>query len=172
MKVLAISDNHGDIYAMEEIYSIYEGEIDRWIHCGDSELTEEHPHWQYYKTVRGNMDFTDAFPISRVEEYYGERFLVVHGHKHQVKMSFAPLKKEAQEEKARIAFYGHTHIPQVDKEDGIYFINPGSIAQPRGPIRKGSYAIVEINGDEGKVTYYDEDHNELKELSQSLTFDK
>lgn len=170
MKILAISDNHGDIYAMEEIYSIYQEEVDLWIHCGDSELKEDHPHWQYYQTVRGNMDRTDAFPITRIEEYYGEKFVIAHGHKHHVKMSFEALKKEAEKEEARFVFYGHTHIPRVDKEDGIYFINPGSIAQPRGPISMGSYAILDLEGDNGKVTYYDEDHNELSELSESINF--
>lgn len=170
MKILVVSDNHGDTYAMEEIFSIYEKEVDRWIHCGDSELEDDHPHWQYYRTVQGNMDITNSFPISRVEEYYGEKFLVAHGHKHQVKMSFAPLIKEAKEVGARIVFYGHTHIPKVDKEDGIYFINPGSIAQPRGPISKGSYAILELDGDNGEITYYDEDHNKINELSQDITF--
>lgn len=171
MKILAISDNHGDIYAMEEIYSIYEEDIDLWLHCGDSELNEDNPHWQYYKTVRGNMDVTDAYPISRLEEYYGEKFLLVHGHKHRVKSSFSILKKEAEEAGARIALYGHTHVPKVDKEDGIYFINPGSITQPRGPIHKGSYAIIDIDGNNGKVSYYDEDHNELIELTQELTWE-
>lgn len=168
MKILVISDNHGDTYAMEEIYSIYEEDIDLWIHCGDSEFMEDHPQWSAFKTVLGNMDFSTVFPISRVEEYQGERFLILHGHKHHVKRTYDLLKEEAKDEGARIVFYGHTHVPKVDKENGIYFINPGSIAQPRGPIRKGSYAIVELNGDEGYITFYDEDHNELAELSQTL----
>lgn len=168
MKILAISDNHGDFFAMEEVRSIYEEDIDLWLHCGDSELKEDSPHWQYFKTVRGNMDFTDEYPYSRVEEYYGEKFLVAHGHKHRVKASFEPLKQAAKEAGARIVLYGHTHVAKVDKEDDIYFINPGSITQPRGAIRKGSYAIIEINGDEGKVIFYDEDHKELTELNQDL----
>ena len=35
-------------------------------------------------------------------------------------------------------FYGHTHVAKVDKMDDIFFINPGSISQPRGQLRIGS----------------------------------
>lgn len=168
MKALVISDNHGDTYYMEEIFSIYQGEVDVWIHCGDSELTEQSPLWQNFQTVKGNMDVTDSFPESNVIKYYDQKFLVAHGHLHKVKSSFDLLKKEAAKEGIQIVFYGHTHIPRVDHEDGIYFINPGSIAQPRGPINKGTYAIVELEGNSGMVQYFDEDHNPVSQLNQKI----
>lgn len=168
MKALIISDNHGDTYHMEEIFSIYEKEIDLWIHCGDSEFTEENPLWQNYHTVKGNMDTTNAFPESSVVKYYENAFLIVHGHLHNVKSSFSTLKKEAEKEGIQIVFYGHTHIPRVDKEDNIYFINPGSIAQPRGPIHKGTYAILELEDNSGIIRYYDEDHNPVPQLNEKI----
>ncbi|WP_080146852.1 metallophosphoesterase family protein [Marinilactibacillus piezotolerans] len=168
MKVLVISDNHGEAYLMEEIFSIYQEEVDVWIHCGDSEFKEDNPVWQTYQTVRGNMDITKAFPETNVIEYYGQKFFVAHGHLHHVKTSFDALKKAARKEDCQIVFYGHTHIPKVDKEEGIYFINPGSISQPRGPINKGSYAILEIENNSGNITFYDEDHHSLPQLSQKI----
>ena len=79
------------------------------------------------------------------------------------------MEKLAKENDARIVFYGHTHIAKVDQKDGIYFINPGSIAQPRGPLREGSYAIYEKNGKDEYITFYDWNHNKIEDLSQSLS---
>lgn len=168
MKALVISDNHGETYHMEEIFSIYQDEVDVWIHCGDSEFDLENPLWQNYQTVKGNMDNTNAFPDSNVINFYDHKFLVAHGHLHKVKSSFELLKKEAESEEIQIVFYGHTHIPRIDKENGIYFINPGSITQPRGPVNKGTYAIVELEGNVGTVQYFDEDHNPVSQLNQKI----
>ena len=35
MKILVVSDNHGDENGLELIHG-YEDEIDHWFHCGDS----------------------------------------------------------------------------------------------------------------------------------------
>ncbi|MFC6464793.1 metallophosphoesterase [Marinilactibacillus sp. GCM10026970] len=169
MKILAVSDNHGDRYFMEEILSIYSEQVDIWVHCGDSEFDEKNPLWQNYHTVKGNMDRTDAFPETRVESFHEQKLMIAHGHLHNVKSSFSALKQEAQKDDVKLVFYGHTHIPRVDKEEDIYFINPGSLTQPRGPIHKGSYAIVDMKGETGEVTYYDIDHNKLDQLSEKIT---
>ncbi len=39
---------------------------------------------------------------------------------------------------------GHTHVPMLLKEQGIIYLNPGSIGKPRGGLDK-SYAIFEDN---------------------------
>lgn len=39
---------------------------------------------------------------------------------------------------------GHTHVPMILKEQGIIYLNPGSIGKPRGGLDK-SYAIFEDN---------------------------
>ena len=53
MKILAISDNHGDETILEQVLSIHETEVDSFIHCGDSELSDVHPLWQQYSVVKG-----------------------------------------------------------------------------------------------------------------------
>ncbi|MDZ7834879.1 MAG: metallophosphoesterase family protein [Alkalibacterium sp.] len=70
----------------------------------------------------------------------------------------------------KIVFYGHTHIPRVEKEEGIVFINPGSIAQPRDRA-KGTYLVMELDEETGNAAldYYDQDHNKVPELSQQLS---
>ncbi|MER2063342.1 MAG: metallophosphoesterase family protein [Alkalibacterium sp.] len=170
MKIVVVSDNHGNTYFMEEIYTIHQEDTDEWVHCGDSELLEVHPLWQSYKTVLGNMDITNKFKLSRSECINGFRYLIVHGHKHQVKRTYDRLIEEAKDEGVNVVFYGHTHIPKVEKEEGIVFINPGSITQPRNR-SKGTYLIMELNDDlsAAELTYYDQDHNIQHELTTRVS---
>ncbi|WP_034301503.1 YfcE family phosphodiesterase [Alkalibacterium sp. AK22] len=169
MKLIVVSDNHGNAYYMEEILSIYEDEAPGWIHCGDSELPEDHPLWQNYKTVEGNMDYAKGIPLELVRRIEDKTMLVVHGHKHAVKQSYQKLKSRADEEQATFVFYGHTHIAKVEQEDGIFFINPGSLTQPRDRER-GTYLVMDYNPKKHTVqfTYFDQDHNELSDLSKQF----
>ena len=167
MKILIVSDNHQDASRLEELLDIHE-DIDLWLHCGDSELYIENKLWNSYKTVRGNMDWESNFPEVRVEQTPDFNIVVLHGHRHQVKITNDLMLDEAKKNNAKIVFYGHTHIAKVEKEKGVYFINPGSISQPRGDLSIGSYAIYEQTNEGGFMTFFDWNHNELPELSQEL----
>lgn len=168
MKILVVSDNHGDEYILEEILSIYENEIDKWIHCGDSEMSEVHPLWQQFTVVKGNMDTSRELKNTQVDKFNGTEFFVTHGHLHRVKGSRQHIADEANQIGANFAFYGHTHIPKVEKIDDVYVINPGSVSQPRGGYNEGTYCILEVSNDTKKVTYYTRDHSVFEELSQEL----
>lgn len=169
MKTLIVSDNHRDADRLEDIIHIYRDEIDLWLHCGDSEFGEDHAVWKLFKTVKGNMDWEDNFPSTRVEEVDGTTFAMVHGHRHDVRYSLDAMAEVARDNTASIVFYGHTHRAQVDKQGGVFFINPGSISQPRGPLRVGSYAIYEEKAEGKFIRFYDWNHNEIEELSQKLS---
>jgi len=169
VKVLVVSDNHKDEASLEELVNIYEGEnIDLWLHAGDSEFGSNHVAWDTFKTVKGNMDWESEFPMVRVETVADKPFVLLHGHKHQVKSSLNSMAEVAKENGARFVFYGHTHVARVDKMEDIFFINPGSITQPRGGLRIGSYAIYEQSEEGEMIRFYDWNHNELTELSQKL----
>lgn len=168
MKALIVSDNHGNLEVLEELTAIYAEEIDLWLHCGDSEFMANHPIWDQFKTVRGNMDTGYTFPSDRLEAFGDEQLLVVHGHTYNVGSTLQVLKETAIELGADVAFYGHTHIAAINQIDGIYLINPGSIVQPRGALREGSYAIYEKNEEGRFIRFYDWNHNEIKELSTAL----
>lgn len=170
MKIVVVSDNHGNTYFMEEIYTIHQEDTDEWVHCGDSELLEDHPLWQHYKTVLGNMDITNKFKLSRTEYIEGFRYLLVHGHKHSVKRSYDRLIKEARAEDVNVVFYGHTHIPKVEIEEGVVFINPGSIAQPRNRAQ-GTYLVMELDDSltSAELTFYDQDHNIQHDLTTHIS---
>ena len=93
MKILVVSDNHRDESSLEELIHLYKDEVDYWFHCGDSEFKSSHPLWKTFKSVNGNMDYRNEFPDYRVETVGDENFVIVHGHRHQVKFSFNSLKK-------------------------------------------------------------------------------
>ena len=48
--------------------------------------------------------------------------------------------------------YGHTHRPDIDLEDGVKVINPGSLSYPRQSGRQATYIIMEVNT-EGEVEF-------------------
>lgn len=167
MKILVASDNHREETGLYDLLNIYD-DIDLWLHCGDSEFGIHNPLWSSFNTVKGNMDWENAFPNIRIEEVNDNRFIVVHGHNHQVRKSYELLLEEATKYNAGVVFYGHTHIAKVDQVNGVYFINPGSISQPRGSLQMGSYAIYENNEENSFIHFYDWNHNKIQELSQKL----
>lgn len=168
LKALIVSDNHKNLESLKELVDIYEEEIDLWLHCGDSEFMKDHVIWDYFKTVKGNMDIDYSLQSHQLLKFGDQNILLIHGHQQRVGFTFERLNELAEKEGANIVFYGHTHIARVDKVDGKYFINPGSITQPRGSLRLGSYAIYEKNKEGTFITFYDWNHNELPELSRKI----
>lgn len=45
-------------------------------------------------------------------------------------------------ERGDILMYGHTHVPMLKKADGVVYLNPGSIAFPKGGY-PASYALMD-----------------------------
>ena len=52
------------------------------------------------------------------------------------------LKYKAMEAGVDVVLYGHTHIANIVFEEGVWFINPGSLSRPR--YGKRSFATIEI----------------------------
>lgn len=169
MKLLVLSDNHGDETLMDEVYALYEDEIDVWLHCGDSEFNTLHPMWNIFQPVGGNMDETNAYELESVRRFNEHRIMIVHGHEHHVNQGFDVLVESAKQKEVRFVFYGHTHIPKVDVIDGICLVNPGSLTQPRGEMNIGSYVIAEIDSDtHARIDFYDTNHQKMHVLSQEI----
>lgn len=87
--------------------------------------------------VAGNCDgFSDA-PRELILTVEGFRILLTHGDRYEVKRSLAKLSSRARAAGADIVLYGHTHIPAVDRDGPILFINPGALMS-------GRYALLEF----------------------------
>lgn len=110
MKIIIMSDNHGQKMALQKVFEHYQSEPEvQFIHCGDSEFPYEDAVFQECLRVTGNCDYDTNYPEVAVLEAKGIRFLVTHGHMQAVNSGVYRLAKYAKEQGAQVAFYGHTH---------------------------------------------------------------
>ena len=166
MKYLVVSDNHGNRDVLVELASVWENKVDGMFHCGDSELEPNDTLWEKYVVVKGNCDYYPEYKQSVVVSVEEDTFFMTHGHLFNVNMGLTHLSLAAKENQATIALYGHTHKLAAEMVDGILYVNSGSIAQPRGKYSHlKTYAIIETNEKEIKVTYHNSNHEEIPELT-------
>lgn len=170
MKYLVLSDSHGDRQILVDLFAHYEGKVDKIFHCGDSELPADDVLWQKAYVVTGNCDYDSSYQKAQLIDTGMDKVYLTHGHLCAVKMGLTQLNYQAQEAGANIALFGHTHQLGCEMRTGCLFLNPGSISQPRGPIRIQSYAIIDSEEDSLKVQYYDRFFSPVSELS--FTFKK
>ena len=166
-KVLIVSDSHGMQLELLALRTRHLGEVDVMIHCGDSELDYNQETIQGFERVAGNTDFDPEFPDELLFDVSGTSFFVVHGHKHNIKMTLDPITYRASELGAKIICHGHSHLAGVTQVGNQLVINPGSIRFPRGR-REETYAILEWN-DQGEydVRFYRLIGKEVEDLAFS-----
>ena len=70
------------------------------------------------------------------------------------------LKAAAKERKAQIVIFGHSHMPYLQEEDGITFLNPGSISKPRQVSFEPTYAIMKLD-DRGEMKFFQKSFRDL-----------
>lgn len=146
MKLLVVSDTHGDVGPVLQIFG--RDKVDLILHAGD--------HFQDgvklaamvgipVVAVTGNCDPPWAGPAEELLAVAGKNIFITHGHFYGVKSGVSSLVERARELKADVVIFGHTHRAVEAREQGILIMNPGSITRPRstaGP----SYGLIEING--------------------------
>lgn len=147
MRILAVSDTHGDDLILQELLVQYP-DLDGYFYAGDSELQASNPLFDTYHAVLGNMDFDRDFPKTCTETIQGTTIFMTHGHLYGVGFGRNELAEAARAVGARIAIYGHTHVAMAEQHAGVVCINPGSISQPRGELRGlgGTYALIDVDG--------------------------
>ncbi|MBP3949692.1 metallophosphoesterase family protein [Bacillus suaedae] len=168
MKALIISDSHGWQRELKEIVDRYRTEVDIIIHCGDSELDRDNEALTGVKVVKGNCDFGDDFEEEIIETVEATSIYVTHGHLYNVKMTTVPLTYRAEEKQADIACFGHSHIATTFEQNGIIYINPGSIKLPMGK-RIRTYCICERTDDKTTVTFFEKDGVRVEDMIYEFT---
>lgn len=146
MKVLLISDSHGDIKKLNKIYTKEKPDI--VIFSGDGakdfeELSFEYPETKFIG-VKGNMDFNYDMDIIKECEINGKKIFITHGHFYDVKRTYSVLIAESKRIGADIAVFGHTHKPLNESFEGVRLFNPGSV-------RDGNYGIMSFESGEMKL---------------------
>lgn len=155
IKLIAFSDSHGYKDNLKRIGKIL-NDYDFCLFLGDGLgdiASYENALNEKFFAVRGNCDFISNRVTEILTKISGKKVFLTHGHRFRVKEGITTLSYQAEELGADIVFYGHTHIADIDKLNGIWYINPGSISLPR--INKPSYAHVEIiDGEiEARIVY-------------------
>ena len=165
---IVMSDSHGDREIVRDIKERYLGKADAIFHNGDSELPSSDSIWNGIYVVAGNCDYDSGYPNNLVLPFSNFTVAQTHGHLYHINFTWDNLIYFAQEAAADICLYGHLHRPAAWQEEGIVFINPGSVLQPRGEINEKLYAKLVIDDDTIKVTYYTREHQLYPALSKEF----
>lgn len=147
MLVAVVSDTHRNSGSLKKVVNKVKN-ADILIHLGDNVDDVDELRLNFDNkiiNVRGNCDFSVTAPVERIEEIGGKRIFITHGHRYGVKYNLMKLRYKAMEVEADVVLYGHTHISEINYEEGIWYINPGSAAVSRG--KYNSIALIDINGD-------------------------
>jgi len=154
MKILAVSDTHGDLAAWNKIMARFGQGLDYVVHAGD---VLYHPFKLPIKSTydaeglaaamnaapcpviiaRGNCDadvfslvlkwpLQDPIAFLQVNDF---RLLTTHGDKIP-RSQFADLGERF---RADVVVFGHSHQPVLEKEGKTLILNPGSASLPRAP---------------------------------------
>ena len=142
MKILVLSDSHGELNGM--VRAVEREQPECIFHLGDGwydaqKLARRFPDIPL-EQVPGNCDLLHGEKAEKLLELDGVRILLCHGHTQYVKSNLSILTRTAQERGVNAALFGHTHRPFVDIRAGITLLNPGSI----GPYGKPSYGLLEL----------------------------
>lgn len=151
-KVLVISDTHGRTKNLEKILPLVQP-IDQLLHLGDVgndvdyiEVIAECPCC----FVAGNNDYYSDLPRERLIQLNGVPIFMTHGHYHYVNARKDFIRSAAVQRGAKIALFGHTHVPYLEEENGILVANPGSLSLPRQADHYPTYMLLYI-GEDGSV---------------------
>jgi hypothetical protein len=143
MKILIVSDNHGDYKSLEKVVLMHP-EMDLYLNAGDSLLEPE--QLRPFITVKGNCDFNQSLMEKiRIPTPYGRLIM-----QHYPWFSDNDIKNDEN----MIFVYGHTHRHEFKKDNlGRYYVNPGSITRPRDSFGK-CYCILTIKEKEVKCDFF------------------
>lgn len=164
MKFFVISDLHGSAPVFAQAAEAFEREkADYLVLCGDylnhgprnpfpngydPQLLAEHinRHAHHILGVRGNCDseidqMLLSFPC--LGDYLlfftaGRRCMVTHGHLY-TETNHPPLSA------GDVFISGHTHVPVLKRDNGIFVVNPGSLSLPKSELG-GGYALITDDG--------------------------
>lgn len=121
-----ISDTHGLL--RKEVVEKLRG-CDLIIHAGDIgkiEVVEKLKDIAQTELVKGNCDKnidSNIMPEEKIIEVSGKRIYLIH--------DIGKLKVDFKRENIDIVVYGHSHKKNIYEENGIIYINPGSVGPKR-----------------------------------------
>ncbi len=145
MRILVLSDSHGRPSLIEKAI-ISQPQAEHIFFLGDCtrDIDAVSPFFcdKKFHIVKGNCDFSSEYPEFDRISLQNCNIFFCHGHSFSVKGSTERLQAFAKNMGAKIALFGHTHCSHTSYDNGLYIINPGSVALPRNS--RASYAVIDI----------------------------
>lgn len=146
MRILVISDSHKKTGVIDRIIR-KEQNAKEIFFLGDNASDIEDFIFEYpdrnFHIVAGNCDYFSAYKSFDIANIGKIKILFAHGHTFGVKQGLTgALKRYAKENGCSIALYGHTHIANIEYDNGVYVVNPGSCSCSREGSE--SYAVIDI----------------------------
>lgn len=163
MRIGIISDTHGSVTAWLEALDLF-GDVDLIVHAGDvlyhgprNPLPEGYEPRRLAALIneapvpviiaRGNCDaevdqVLVNWPIQAPYAFIQAgslRLLVNHGHT----MTPGQMLAQAQQYRANLFVYGHTHLPEVSRSGGVLLLNPGSPSLPKDEQKTATVAVAD-----------------------------
>lgn len=152
MRIIVFSDSHRHYDRVHRLFETTHLSTDLYIFLGDGEGDLELIPTLYpgkeILSAAGNCDFRSMNPLVGETTVCGKKIVYTHGHMQMVRFGISGLKSLAEQNGADIALFGHTHIRYLNYENGVYYLNPGSLGEPRDG-KAPSYAIIDILRDGG-----------------------
>lgn len=141
MRIVVVSDSHKDYYSLQKAV-MSQPTADVVVFCGDGEddidtLAMQLPN-KTIISVKGNNDWCSEKRYSEEITLEGKRIFITHGHLFGVKSNYSQIISQAHSLDTDILLFGHTHEPYTHYDNGMYILNPGSVAY------SGTYGIVDI----------------------------
>lgn len=129
MKVIIASDSHRRNDRLRVLEEMYPAAL--LVHSGD--FQEDPRKFDHWISVPGNndTDFSQGLEEKRIVLIEGHRVLLLHGHQVSSRGRLEKLAHMAAEEGCDTVIFGHSHVPQIEKTDGVLILNPGSLYRSR-----------------------------------------
>lgn len=126
MRIGIISDTHGLL--RKEVENQLK-DCDLIVHCGDigkQEVIDKLSELGKVELIKGNVDKDidiSLAPKDKIIEVMNKRIYLIH--------NIAELDIDLHKENIDIVMYGHSHKAKIYDEEGILYINPGSVGPRR-----------------------------------------
>lgn len=147
MKIIVISDSHGNYNVLKDII-LSHSDAEVILFCGDGnrdidEVRRVFPE-KMFISVKGNCDWYCNNPDVQEITLCGKKIFITHGHIFGVKQGYSRIINHGHSINADIVVFGHTHNQFSSVEGGMLLVNPGSAKYYK------QYSIIEID-DNGKI---------------------
>ncbi|MFH5882108.1 MAG: metallophosphoesterase family protein [Candidatus Izemoplasmataceae bacterium] len=142
MKILVVSDVHKEKERLEAILRENKN-VEYIISLGDSELKSSFLEKHDIIAIKGNYPFDAGFTYEHEMVINQTKFLLVHGHKYNIRSGIETLYERMLETDVDVALYGHTHVAAFDVVEKRVLANPGSVYKSKGDLTE-SYLTIDI----------------------------